>query len=80
MEEQIKRDYLKRSQEVCSMSFKLQVVREVESGELSIKGSLLKFDIQSHDTVYNWLRMHIPRKLLVMICQAVCALMAHEGQ
>lgn len=38
------------------MSFKLQVVGEVERGELSIKGSLRKYGIQSHGTVLNWLR------------------------
>jgi transposase-like protein len=34
----------------------LQVVHEVELGELSIKGALRKYGIQSHGTVLNWIR------------------------
>lgn len=37
------------------MSFKLQVVSEVERGELSIGGGR-KYGIQNHSTVSNWLR------------------------
>jgi transposase-like protein len=48
--------YLKRTQKDYSHSFKLQVVHEVESGELSIKGALRKYGIQSHGTVLNWIR------------------------
>ena len=48
--------YVKRTQRDYSLSFKLQVVAEVESGELSIKGSLKKYGIQSHGTVLNWVR------------------------
>lgn len=48
--------YVKHTQKDYSMSFKLQVVREIERGELSIKGSLRKYGIQSHGTVLNWLR------------------------
>ena len=47
---------LKRSQKDYSLSFKHQVVREVESGELSIKGALRKYGIQSHSAVLNWVR------------------------
>lgn len=47
---------LKRTQKDYSLSFKHQVVREVESGELSIKGALRKYGIQSHGTVLNWIR------------------------
>ncbi|WP_434533717.1 transposase [Dysgonomonas capnocytophagoides] len=49
-------DYIKRSQKDYSLSFKHQVVREVESGELSIKGALRKYGIQSQGTVLNWVR------------------------
>ena len=49
-------DHVKRSQKDYSLSFKHQVVREVESGELSIQGSLRKYGIQSHGTVLNWIR------------------------
>lgn len=56
MEERLKNEYLKRTQRDYSTSFKLQVVEEVERGELSITGSLRKYGIQSHGTVLNWLR------------------------
>jgi len=39
-----------------SLSFKHQVVSEVESGSLSIKGALRKYGIPSHGTVLNWVR------------------------
>jgi len=58
MKEGIKKEYVKRTQKDYSMSFKLQVVQEVERGELSIKGSLRKYGIQSHGTVLNWLRKY----------------------
>ena len=48
--------YLKRTQKDYSHTFKLQVVQEVESGELSIKGTLRKYGIQSHSTVLNWIK------------------------
>lgn len=48
--------YVKRIQRDHSLSFKLQVVAKIESGELSINGSLNKYGIQSHGTVLNWVR------------------------
>lgn len=48
--------YLKRSQRDYSMSFKLQVVQEIERGELSTKGACRKYGIQARSTVVNWLR------------------------
>ena len=48
--------YVKRTQKDYSLPFKHQVVREVESGELSIRGALRKYGIQSHGTVLNWIR------------------------
>lgn len=50
--------YVKRTQRDYSLSFKLQVVSEVESEELSIRGALLKYGIQSHGTVLNWIRKY----------------------
>ena len=49
-------NYIKRTQRDYSLSFKLQVVGEVERGELSIKGAARKYGIQAHSTVSNWLR------------------------
>ena len=58
MEEKDGIQYVKRTQNDYSMSFKLQVVQEIELGELGIKGSLRKYGIQSHGTVLNCLRKY----------------------
>ena len=50
--------YVKRSQKDYSMSFKLEVVREIESGELSTTGARRKYGIQARSTVVNWLRKY----------------------
>ena len=49
-------EYVKRTQKDYSMSFKLQVVREVESGEISVTGAGRKYGIQCGYTVTKWLR------------------------
>lgn len=38
------------------MSFKLQVVQEIERGELSTTGAGRKYGIQARSTIVNWLR------------------------
>ena len=58
MKETVKSGYVKRTQKDYSLSFKLQVVSEVESEELSIKGALSKYGIQSHSTVLGWIRKY----------------------
>lgn len=50
--------YVKRSQKDYSMSFKLQVVQEVERGESSVRGAQRKYGIQGNATVINWLRKY----------------------
>jgi len=55
MKDELK-DCIKRTQRDYSLSFKHQVVQEVELGELTIKGALRKYGIQSHSTVLNWIR------------------------
>lgn len=50
--------YEKRTQKDYSMSFKLQVVQEIEQGELSTTGARQKYGIQSRSTVVNWLRKY----------------------
>lgn len=50
--------YLKRTQRDYSLSFKLQIVSEVENEELSIQRALRKYGIQSHGTVLNWIRKY----------------------
>jgi transposase-like protein len=48
--------YLRRSQKDYSHTFKLQVVREVELGELSVSGVSRKYGIQGNATVLNWIK------------------------
>jgi len=50
--------YVKRTQKDYSMSFKLQVVREIESGELSMTAATQKYGIQARSSVRNWLRKY----------------------
>lgn len=49
---------LRRSQRDYSLPFKLQVVLEVEKGELSYKEAQRKYGIQGRSTVLVWLRKH----------------------
>lgn len=51
-----KTNYSRRSQRDYSLSLKLQIVQEVERGELSTSGATKKYGIQGHDTVLKWLR------------------------
>jgi len=51
-------EYIKRTQRDYSMSFKLQVVQEVESGELSMIAATRKYGIQARSTVRMWLRKY----------------------
>ena len=56
MEKREKVAYEKRSQKDYSMSFKLAVVKEIESGLISTSGAKRKYGIQARSTVINWLR------------------------
>ena len=56
MKEQFENKYVKRTQKDYSYSFKLQVVQEIERGELSVKAAQRTYGIQSYSTVLNWLR------------------------
>ena len=49
-------NYVKRTQRDYSMSFKLSIVKEIESGELSTTGACRKYGIQARSTVVSWLR------------------------
>ena len=51
-----RKNYVKRTQRDYSMSFKLSVVKEIESGELSTVGACRKYGIQARSTVVSWLR------------------------
>ncbi len=58
MEKTEKVVYEKRSQKDYSMSFKLEVVKEIESGLVSSSGAKRKYGIQARSTVVNWLRKY----------------------
>jgi transposase-like protein len=58
MNKELKTNYVKRTSKDYSMSFKLQVVKEVESGELSAAGAKKKYGIQGSFTVVNWIRKY----------------------
>ena len=49
-------NYVKRSQRDYTLSFKINVVKEIELGELSIIDACRNYGIQSRSTVVNWLR------------------------
>lgn len=48
----------KRSQRDYSLAFKLQVISEIEKGELSYKQAQKKYGIQGRSTVLVWIRKH----------------------
>lgn len=52
------RQYKKRSQRDYSYSFKLQVVGEVERGEVSKSGAKKKYGIQGDSTVSKWIEKY----------------------
>ena len=49
-------NYVKRSQRDYTLSFKINVVKEIELGELSVIDASRNYGIQSRSTVVNWLR------------------------
>ena len=50
--------YVKRTQKDYSLSLKLQIVKEIESGKSEITDCRKKYAIQSRSTVVNWLRKY----------------------
>lgn len=50
--------YIKRTQKDYSLSFKLQVVQEIEFGELTRVEACHKYGIQAGSTIRSWLRKH----------------------
>lgn len=49
---------VKRTQRDYSLAFKLQVIYEVEKGELTCREAQRKYGIQGRSTVLVWLRKH----------------------
>ena len=58
MKTPLKTLYVKRTQKDYSLSLKLQIVKEIESGKLGISECCKKYAIQSRSTVVNWLRKY----------------------
>jgi len=58
MSKKIRNEYVKRTQKDYTMSFKLQIVQEIEQTGVGIKVTARKYGIQSHSTVTNWLRKY----------------------
>jgi len=50
--------YVKRTQKDYSVSFKLQVVQEIEFGQLSRTEACHKYGIQAKSTIREWLRKY----------------------
>ena len=48
--------YVKRTQKDYSMSFKLQIVQEIERGQLTTTEATKKYNIQCRKTVVEWLK------------------------
>lgn len=58
MKEQGLNTELKRTQRDYSLAFKLSVIEEVESGNMTYTGVQRKYGIQGKSTVLIWLRKH----------------------
>jgi len=58
MEEKSENKYVRRTQKDYSMSFKMRVVQEIESGDLSTHAATRKYGIQSRSTIMLWLRKY----------------------
>lgn len=56
MEKHEENRYLKRTQKDYTMSFKLQIVQEIERGQISITQVKKDYGIQSRSTIVQWLR------------------------
>lgn len=54
----MKPNYVKRTQKDYTMSFKLEVVREIEQGELTRSQAMAKYGIQAKSTIGDWLRKY----------------------
>jgi transposase len=51
-------NYVKRTQKDYTLSFKLQLVKELESGQLGLTEAQRKYGIQGESTLKNWLRKY----------------------
>ena len=51
-------NYVKRTQRDYTLTFKLNVVKEIESGDLNTTAACRKYGIQARSTVVSWLRKY----------------------
>lgn len=51
-------NYVKRKQGDYSLSLKLQIVQQIEQGQMSTHAAQRSYGIQSRSTVINWLRKY----------------------
>ena len=51
-------NYVRRKQSDYSISLKLQIVKEVEQGKMSVCGAQRHYGIQGRSTVLTWLRKY----------------------
>jgi len=58
MKNTVTRDFIKKTQKDYSLAFKLQIINEIEKGQLTYKQSQKKYGIQGRSTVLVWLRKH----------------------
>ena len=58
MKDHAHQHYAKRTQKDYSLSFKLQVVKEVEQGFLTVTSATTKYGIQSTSTIRNWIKKY----------------------
>lgn len=58
METSENKGYEKKTQKDYSLSFKLQLVNDIESGRLNRLDAHLKFGIQARSTITQWLRKY----------------------
>ncbi|MFV8377132.1 transposase [Flavobacterium sp. GSP11] len=56
MEKHEETRYVKRTQKDYTMSFKLQIVQEIERGQLTATEATKKYGIQCRKTIVEWLR------------------------
>lgn len=56
--EDFKKEFVKRTQKDYTLSFKLAVIKEVDSGNISIQGAMRKYGIQGNGTITRWRRKH----------------------
>ena len=50
--------YVKRIQKDYTLAFKLQVVSEVENGEIGLRAAQRKYGIQGDSTIRTWIEKH----------------------